>query len=354
MLQPDLKKKIQSRLLQWFEKNQRDLPWRRAKDPYAIWVSEIMLQQTQVATVLPYYQKFLKTFPTIRSLARAKLSEVLKAWEGLGYYSRARNLHRAAQVILTHFNGKIPGNLKDLLSLPGIGRYTGGAILSIAFNQETPILDGNVKRVLSRLFAISGVSQKTEKILWRYSASLIPKGHASSFNQALMELGAMVCTPKHPWCSKCPIKKVCKAYRLNKPERFPSRAVKKVFPHVEAVALVIKKDGKVLLKQRPLKGFLGGLWEFPNWRLEGKKDLMRFIGAKVKREVELKVERMGPLGVFHQTYSHFKLCLRVFECEAIDGRGRGRWVHVKDLVQYPMPRIFRRIAQAITSSPDEG
>ncbi len=355
MLQPDLKKKIQSKLLQWFEKNRRDLPWRKTQDPYAIWVSEIMLQQTQVATVLPYYQKFLKTFPTIRSLARAELSQVLKIWEGLGYYSRARNLHQAAKTILNRFGGKIPDNPESLLRLPGIGRYTAGAILSIAFNQETPILDGNVKRVLSRLFAISGAPQKTGKLLWKYSASLIPEGHARSFNQALMDLGAMVCTPKNPLCSKCPIRKICKAFRLGEPEEFPSLIVKKAIPRIEAIAAVIQKEGKVLLKQRPPKGLLGGLWEFPNWGLEGKKDLKRFLRFKIKNDFGLKVKCRELLGPFQQTYSHFRLTMNVFNCEAIGGgvKGRWKWVPIQDFDQYPMSRIFRRIAYATISSSTE-
>ena len=203
------KEKIQSKLLQWFKKSKRDLPWRKTRDPYAIWVSEIMLQQTQVVTVIPYYQKFLKSFPTLHHLAKANLSTVLKVWEGLGYYSRARNLHRASQIVLIRFHGKIPDTLKDLLTLPGIGRSTAGAILSFVFHKEAPILDGNAKRVLSRLFAVSESpdKRKTEQLLWKISESLIPKGFSNPFNQALMDLGSMICTPKDPQCHQCPLKK---------------------------------------------------------------------------------------------------------------------------------------------------
>lgn len=338
-------RQIQFRLLRWFKKNQRDLPWRKTRDPYAIWVSEIMLQQTQVATVIPYYQRFLKAFPTVQSLARADLSKVLKVWEGLGYYSRARNLHRAAKIILSHFDGKIPDTLKDLLSLPGIGRYTAGAIFSIAFNQEVPILDGNVKRVLSRLFAISAPPKKSEKILWDYSASLIPKGHAGSFNQALMELGATLCTPKKPLCLQCPVKNHCKGYRLGEPERFPTRVVKKRIPHIEAVAAVIQKDGKVLLQQRPAKGFLGGLWEFPNWPIDGKKDVMEYLRLKVKSDFGLKVKCKAPLGAFKQTYSHFKLTLHVFQCQPLNYIENGEWVAIKNIELLPVSKITRRISE---------
>jgi len=231
------KEKIQTRLLQWFKKNGRDLPWRKTRDPYAIWVSEIMLQQTQVATVIPYYQKFFKTFPTVRHLAKADLSKVLKVWEEMGYYSRARNLHRASQTILNHFGGKIPNNLKDLLSLTGIGRSTAGTILSIAFNKEAPILDGNVKRVLSRIFAISGDpgKGKTQELMWHLSESLIPKGHSNSYNQALMDLGAMICTPEDPQCPRCPLRQFCKGKASGKPERYPAKGVRKRIPSINAV-----------------------------------------------------------------------------------------------------------------------
>jgi A/G-specific adenine glycosylase len=328
-------------------KNKRDLPWRKIRNPYAIWVSEIMLQQTQVNTVIPYYNHFLKTFPTIRDLAKADLSKVLKVWEGLGYYSRARNLHRASQVILSHFNGKIPDNLKDLISLPGVGRYTAGAIFSIAYNKKVPILDGNVKRVLSRLFAVLGHPKKTEEFLWPLSESLIPKGSPGAFNQALMDLGSMICTPKNPNCLSCPLKNLCQGYHSGKPESYPLRSVKKKVPHIEAIAAVIQKDGKVLLRQRPPKGLLGGLWEFPNWPLDGKKDLKEYLKLKVKSDFGLSVKCKEPLGSFKQTYSHFKLTLHVFKCNALEGRGKGKRVSIKKLDRLPLSRIHRRIAVKI-------
>jgi len=341
------KTKLQTKLLQWFKKNKRDLPWRKNRDPYAIWVSEIMLQQTQVPTVIPYYIKFLKTFPTVRHLAKASLSKVLKVWEGLGYYARARNLHQASKIISNHFNGKIPDNLKDLLSLPGVGRYTAGAILSIAFNQEVPILDGNVKRVLSRLFVVSGNTKKTEEILWPLSESLIPKGSPGAFNQALMDLGSMICTPKNPNCLSCPLKNLCQGYLSGKPESYPLRSAKKKVPHIEAIAAVIQKDGKVLIHQRPPHGLLGGLWEFPNWRIERKKDLKEYLRQMVKRQIGLIVKCKEPLGSFKQTYSHFKLTLHAYHCQIVDGIGNGKWIPIKNLGQLAMSRIHRRIAEVI-------
>jgi A/G-specific adenine glycosylase len=341
------KEKIQVKLLRWFEKNGRDLPWRKTQDPYAIWVSEIMLQQTRVATVIPYYQEFLKLFPTVRHLAKANLLEVLKTWEGLGYYSRARNLHRASKIVLKEFNGKVPDNLRDLLSLPGVGRYTAGAILSIAYNKEAPILDGNVKRVLSRLFAVSDNQRigESEGLLWQISESLIPKGRTDSFNQALMDLGSMICMPRKPLCSRCPLHPICKGYLSGRPESYPPRAIKRKIPHMTAVSAVIHNDGKVLLNRRPPKGLLGGLWEFPNWNIKDKRRLGLRLRNHIKKEMGMNVKVEEPIGSLQQTFSHFKLTLHVFQCKALDRGGKGKWVPIQKLHLFPMSRIHRRIAE---------
>ncbi len=351
------KERIHRNLLKWFEKYGRDLPWRKTHDPYAIWVSEIMLQQTQVATVIPYYQKFLKSFPTVHHLARATLSKVLKVWEGLGYYSRARNLHQASQMVLNSFDGKVPDTLKDLLSLPGIGQSTAGAILSFAYNKEAAILDGNAKRVLSRLFAVSGnpVRGKTENLLWKISESLIPKGRSNSFNQALMDLGSMICTPRDPLCARCPFCHLCKAYLLGKPESYPLRTLKKIIPHISAISAVIQRDGNVLLHRRPPKGLLGGLWEFPNWTTEDKRRFRLRLRLRnhIKKEIGMNVKPTESIGTFHQTFSHFKLTLHVFHCEDLN-RTKGKkekWIPIQKLNLFPMSRIHRRIAETIVKPP---
>jgi len=308
-----------------------------------------MLQQTQVTTVIPYYEKFSKSFPTIRHLAKADLSEVLKVWEGLGYYSRARNLHLASQRVINHFKGKIPDNLKGLLSLPGIGRSTAGAILSFAYNKEAPILDGNIKRVLSRLFAISGSKARTEKILWGISESLIPKGHSNPFNQALMDLGAMICIPKDPQCPRCPLIHLCKAKVSGTPERYPSKVAKKKIPHITALSAVIQKDGRVLLNQRPPAGLLGGLWEFPNWKIEEKERsrLRLRLRNHIKKEMGMNVEVKESIGVFKQTYSHFKLTLHTYYCQVKGNGKKGKWISVKNFDQLAMSRIHRKIANVL-------
>jgi len=341
------KEKIQKILLRWFEKNGRDLPWRKTRYPYAIWVSEIMLQQTQVATAIPYYKKFLKSFPTVYHLAKVNLSRVLKVWEGLGYYSRARNLHRASKIIINHFQGKIPENLRDLLSLPGIGRSTAGAILSFAYNKEAPILDGNVKRVLSRLFAISGGKGKIEKLLWQISESLIPKGNSNSFNQALMDLGSTLCTPKAPQCPRCPLRNLCKGKASGDPERYPTKGPKKRIPHINAISAVIQRDGRVLLNRRPPKGLLGGLWEFPNWPIKTKKNIKQQLRANIEEGFELRVNVKTLLGAFQQPFSHFKFTLHVYHCQALKWNEKGKWIPIKNLPFLPMSRIHRRIAEMI-------
>jgi A/G-specific adenine glycosylase len=343
------RKSIQTRLLKWYKKKGRDLLWRKTRDPYTIWVSEIMLQQTQVATVIPYYQTFLKSFPTVRHLAKADLSKVLKVWEGLGYYSRARNLHRASQIVLNHFHGSIPDTLEDLLRLPGIGRSTAGAILSFAFQKEAPILDGNAKRVISRLFAVSDnpTNGKTEDLLWKISESLIPKGNASFFNQGLMDLGAMTCRPKEPQCSKCPLREFCEGKASGEPERFPAKTTRKKIPRIEAISAVIRKNGKVLLQQRPPEGLLGGLWEFPNWKNKGKEKAEFKLKNCIKKDVGMTAAVKEFIGTFRQTFSHFKLTLQVFHCQPLDGKAKGKWVPIRKLPSIPMSRIHRRAAEMI-------
>jgi len=345
MLSGREKKRIQTKLLLWFKKNGRSLPWRETRDPYAIWVSEIMLQQTQVATVIPYYQRFLSSFPSVRHLAGANLSRVLKVWEGLGYYSRARNLHRASQIVLERFAGKVPDTFRGLVGLPGIGRYTAGAILSIAYNKEAPILDGNVRRVLSRLLAIS---KESPGEFWEISEGLVPGGKAGSFNQALMDLGSMICTPTGPSCTICPLRHVCKAKAEGAPQRYPGKKKRKEIPSVRGVTAVIRWGGKVLIHQRPPTGFLGGLWEFPNWRIKNERNLRRSLKHSLKKGMDKPIEIKKSLGVFQQTFSHLRLTLHAYTCEATGITGGSGWVAVENLARFPMARIHRRIAETIS------
>ncbi|MCX6907673.1 MAG: A/G-specific adenine glycosylase, partial [Verrucomicrobia bacterium] len=260
---------IQKQLLRWFDRHARRLPWRSAaarRDPYRVWVSEIMLQQTQVATVIPYYRRWLRQFPNVRSLAGAKPAVVLKAWEGLGYYRRARNLHAAAREVVQRHGGRLPATRDELLALPGIGRYTTGAILSIAFGQPEPLVDGNVARVLARLFGIrqnvkSGAGQAR---LWSVADYLVPAKRPGAFNESLMELGATVCTSQNPRCDECPVRELCVALRRGWVERLPNTGKRPASRVVRQRALLIWRGGRVLVRQRRADGLLGGFWEFPD------------------------------------------------------------------------------------------
>lgn len=270
MLSTDLNPaEIQKRLVRWFDRHARKLPWRTGaarRDPYRVWVSEIMLQQTQVATAVPYYRRWLRLFPNVTALADAKPAAVLKAWEGLGYYSRARNLHAAAREIVRRHGGRVPATRDGLLALPGIGRYTVGAILSIAFGQPEPLVDGNVARVLARLFGIrqnvkSGAGQAR---LWKLASLLVPPKRPGAFNESLMELGATLCKPQNPRCDSCPVRQLCVALRRGTVDRLPNTGKRPQSRLVRQRASLIWRDGRVLIRQREKDGLLGGFWEFPD------------------------------------------------------------------------------------------
>lgn len=323
------KKAIQRDLLRWFETHKRDLPWRsRERDPYRVWLAEIMLQQTQVATVIPYFARWLARFPSLADLAVAPLDDVLKQWEGLGYYSRARNFHRAAQQVLAEYGGEIPNTIAGLLALPGIGPYTAGAIASLAFGLDAPILDGNVKRVWARLFALT---EMDDAALWAISQQLLPTGRAGEFNEALMDLGATVCTPRSPKCAECPLQAHCLAYARGKPDAYPIKVTKAPTPHKDIGTLVLlNAHGQVLMGQRPNAGLLGGLWEFvsdeigvsvtPEVPLFGEPDQ---IAKQVLRRLHLPVSLLdlSSLGTVKHAFTHFKITRHVVlaHCNAADG-----------------------------------
>jgi len=300
------------RLLSWFAHHKRDLPWRREpRDPYRVWLAEVMLQQTQVATVIPYYERWLARFPTLEALAAAPLDEVLKLWEGLGYYARARHLHAAARAIVNKYGGRIPQTLPALLALPGIGRYTAGAVASLAFNADAPVLDGNVKRVLSR---VCGLRAPKDAALWRLAQALLPPGRAGAFNEALMDLGSLVCLPRAPRCALCPLRERCAAFASGDPEAFPSRATKRTPPHHRVLtALIVDPNGCVLLGQRPIGGLLGGLWEFISSDLradcvvdgQGTDQLKQMIMARAGLAIEHAEVKW--LGEVKHAFTHFRI-----------------------------------------------
>ncbi|NQT26855.1 A/G-specific adenine glycosylase [candidate division KSB1 bacterium] len=354
-IHPDTKKAIQFRLLKWFDENKREMPWRETRNPYKIWVSEIMLQQTQVKTVESYYNRFIQAFPTIQSLSMADSGQVMKAWEGLGYYSRARNLHKAAKIIVQCFNAQIPHTLEELLSLPGIGRYTAGAILSIAFDQPAPVLDGNVIRMLSRLFHITDNVDRssTQKRLWQLTEDMLPKSRIRDFNEAMMELGALVCTPKNPRCEICPVQKHCEATRIGIQQDLPVRTPRNPIPHLDVTAGVIWKADRFLITLRPPKGLLGGLWEFPGGKLEDGESLEECIKREIREELEIKIEVVHPLISVKHAYTHFKITLHVFECRFLSGDivphdcDDFRWIRPNELDDFAFPGADRKVIDAL-------
>ena len=343
-------------LLDWYAQNARQLPWRGRSDPYTIWVSEIMLQQTRVETVIPYFERWIIQFPSIQALADADLHDVLRTWEGLGYYGRARNLHRAAQILVKEHNGLLPQDVPSLMQLPGIGRYTAGAIASIAFGLDEPVLDGNVRRVMARAYIVNEPmrSVEGEHKLWRYAAENLPSGQSGAYNQALMDLGATICTPKLPECTRCPLRDVCQAFALGLQEKLPVISPKATIPHYTVTAAVIRRTGLVLITQRPLEGLLGGLWEFPGGKLKPGEQLSTCLQREICEELGVNIVVGHPMGVYQHAFTHFRITLHAFACELHDNAEPRplqakdlRWVEPSQLGEYPMGKIDRKIATKI-------
>ncbi len=338
------------KLLRWASRNLRDLPWRaEPRDPYRVWISETMLQQTQVVTVIPYFQRFTERFPTMEALAAAPLDEVLKLWEGLGYYARARNLHRAAQQVVAESGGQLPDKVAGLSKLPGIGAYTAGAIASIAFGQDAPVVDGNVKRVLCRVYALRGDTHqpKIQHKLWALAEANLPKGKAGRWNEALMELGATVCLPRWPQCDKCPLAEVCRARALGIQDRLPTRAARRQMPHVDVTAAVIRRSrgARMLIAQRPAGGMLGGLWEFPGGKVEPGESLEEGLRREIREELGIEIVVGRPVAQVKHTYTHFRITLHAFECACQSNPVKGvwRWARLSDLANLAMPVADRKV-----------
>jgi A/G-specific adenine glycosylase len=351
-------------LLDWYREHARDLPWRRTRDPYAIWVSEVMLQQTQVKTVIPFWERWMREFPDVVSLAEASEDRVLKLWEGLGYYRRVRSLHQAAQTLKDGHGGRFPQDYETVLELPGVGRYTAGAICSIAFGQAVPILDGNIIRVFCRLGAHAGDPKDPERhrMLWEQATRWVEMAAASGrpeacshLNQALMELGATVCTPRVPACDRCPLSADCQARLLGRAEAFPELAARAKVTAREFVVAVIERRGRVWVRQRAEDALNGGLWEFPNLEVEpgatGGGDLLRiFLGEK-------NLQNWKPLTVVRHAITRYRVTQRAFASEWVgevaEVPGGGHWSGKAGLEALAMTSAHRRIARVWTGSRDE-
>lgn len=355
MESPGSTKQIRAKLLRWYRRHARDLPWRKTRDPYAIWLSEIMLQQTQVQTVVSYYERFLKRLPTVEKLARARLDTVLKLWEGLGYYSRARNLHKAAQCIMKEYQGVFPDTAEDLMRLPGIGRYTAGAIASIAFDRQEPIVDGNVRRILCRLYRIHGDTRSPALLeqLWVLAADLVPRRHPGQFNQAMMELGATLCARQSPQCPKCPLRTLCLAQLHQEQDLLPQRVPKKSVPHQIVAIGIIFRRGKILIDKRKPEGLLGGLWEFPGGKPEAGESLKAALKREVKEELNINIRVGRHLTTVRHAYTHFTVELHAYRCHYASGTPQClgctdyKWITLDQLKRYAFPGANKKIFPAL-------
>jgi A/G-specific adenine glycosylase len=354
-LDPRERTAFQRRLLRRFRATMRDLPWRRRITPYRILVAEIMLQQTQVERVARYFPRWMRRFPSLRSLAEAPLADVLKQWEGLGYYTRARNLQETARLFVEKHGGRVPRDFDALLAAPGIGRYTAGAILSIAYNTKKPVLDGNVARVLCRTFAIrrDPTEAPVRKLLWRLSEALIPDGHARDFNQALMEHGALVCTPANPACGRCPVRTLCAAFEHGLQHKLPLRPKRPGTIRHDIGVAVIHERGRYLIQQRPDGALLAGLWEFPGGKREPRESIPACIRRELREELGIDVEVGEEVCRVNHTYTHYRVTLHVRRCRITRGRPhphyaqRIRWARPTDFANYTFPAANLRIIEEL-------
>ncbi len=336
---------FQRRITAWYNRNHRSLPWRETRDPYCIWVSEVMLQQTQVKTVVPYYRRFIKRFPHVKALAAARLQDVLKLWEGLGYYGRARNLHTAARQVVKVNGGIVPESFKEFIALKGVGEYIGSAVMSIALGHPHAVVDGNVKRVLARRYLIeSPVNDSSSHGKYRQAAEkLLDGSDPGTFNQAMMELGALVCKPRNPVCGSCPVRANCGAYQGGTVGQFPKRVKKAKIPEYHVAVGVVRKNGRMLITRRKPEGLLGGLWEFPGGKVKNGETAEAACIREIAEETGLVVSVDSYLTRVKHAYTHFKIAMDVFICRYesgsvnLNGPEDHRWIHLAQIAHYPFP-----------------
>lgn len=347
-------KKIAPALIRWFEQNARVLPWRKTRDPYKIWISEMMLQQTTVNTVIDYYERWIRQYPTVEDVAKAPLQQILKSWQGLGYYQRARNLHRSSQIIVAEHEGKIPEKLESLRRLPGFGPYTAGAVLSIAYDQRQPIIDANIRRVVMRVLALSGKADNSQdQRIGVFLEEILPQKNIRIVNQALMEIGALVCRSREPLCAQCPVAKFCVARSRGIQETIPE-TVKRQFTNVEVAVGILQDKGKFFIQQRPASGLWADMWEFPGGKLEKGEAPAAALHREIHEELSISLSEVKPLLIVRHFYTQYKVKLHAFLCRSTARprvSSKRKWVSLTQLHQYPMPSANAKIIAALAKIP---
>ncbi len=357
--QGDQIRRVQELLPPWFEQSARKLPWRGIDDPYRIWLSEVMLQQTRVDQARPYYEKFVDKYPSIEDLALADRDELMRDWEGLGYYARARNVHRAALMVVNDMGGRFPDSRAEIMRLPGVGSYTAAAVLSIAFDEPLAVVDGNVTRVISRLFEVGLDQRSTEgrRAIQRLANDLLVEDRPGAFNEAMMELGATICTPRQPACDRCPIAEACRAFANDTVPDYPPPRRRRAIPHHEiALGIICDRHARVFIQQRPENGLLGGLWEFPGGKIEEGETPEDAVRREVAEETGATISVAATLPTVKHAYSHFTVRLHPCICRLI-GRAPStglpfRWASVNELNDYAFPRANRRIIDSVIEDPN--
>jgi A/G-specific adenine glycosylase len=347
--------KLQTKLLKWFQENKRSLPWRGVKDWYKIWISEVMLQQTQVDTVIPYYHRFIEKFDSVKKLANASQEEILKIWEGLGYYSRARNLQKAAQLFVSQYKSQLPTNREELLRIPGFGPYTTNAVLSIAFNQPYGVMDGNVKRVIARLFAIKEDVRdiKTQKKIQYLIDTLLPLEFPGDFNEAIMELGATICKPSSPICTICPISAECEAYKNGIADILPYKSLKPPIPSRGSLACIIFQNNHYLIVKRPQHEMLAGLWEFPVLSMNSGKNNAEQDIVAIREHFNLRTSYIKSWPAIKHTYTHFRFNLhsKLFRSSTKEFRSEFydafQWLKIEDIKMLPLHKAMWKVIKKV-------
>ena len=340
---PSIHQSIRRKLLAWYDKTKRDLPWRNTKNPYHIWVSEIMLQQTQVSTVIDYYNKWVKQFPTIKDVANASLDDILKCWEGLGYYSRARNFHESCKEIAKS-RSRVPNNIKEFQKLKGVGPYIAAAVQSIAYNVPSAVIDGNVNRVISRINTYDTEPLKNKKKIQEFMDNILCKKRPGDFNQAIMDLGRYVCKPQGPLCDECPLHSECKAVKTNQQSRYPIKVDKKPKPHYDVAVGIIWDKSKLLITKRKENGLLGGLWEFPGGKIKCRENAFSAVKREIKEELSINITPKEMIHEVDHHYSHFSVTIRAIHCTynggqiKLNGPTAFKWVKPPKLHDFAFPK----------------